>query len=119
MEHALFFVYGPDGNGKSVFLNTVENIMGGYATRATMEAFTASKSSYDRHTTDIAMLASARLVTLSETEDGRFWKESLVKSMTGGDKITARFMRKDNFTFTPQFKLIVTSNNKTKNRKSG
>jgi len=113
-EHALFFVYGPGGNGKSVFLNTIENIMGGYAARATMEVFTASKSGFDRHTTDIAMLAGARLVTLSETEEGRVWRESLVKSMTGGDKVTARFMRKDNFTFAPQFKLMVASNNKPK-----
>ena len=111
-EHALFFVYGAGGNGKSVFLNTIENVLGDYAVRATMDVFTSSKSAFDKHTTDIAMLAGARLVSLSETEEGRSWKESLVKSMTGGDKQTARFMRRDNFTFQPQFKLVVVSNNK-------
>ena len=113
-EHALFFAYGSGGNGKSVFLNAIENVMDGYAARATANVFTASKSGYDKHTTDIAMFAGARVVTLSETEEGRSWNEALVKTMTGGDKITARFMRKDNFTYKPQFKLIVASNNKPK-----
>jgi len=113
-EQALFFIYGPGGNGKGVFLNTLANIMGDYAVQATMDVLTTSKSGYSGHPTDIAMLAGARLVKLSETEEGRSWKESLVKSLTGGDEITSRFMRTDNFTFLPQFKLIVTSNNRPK-----
>ena len=107
-EHALFFIYGPGGNGKSVFLNTVVNIMGDYAKTAAMNTFTASKS--DRHTTDIAMLRGARLVTASETEEGRAWNEPLIKQLTGGDRITARFMRQDNFSFAPQFKIVIIGN---------
>jgi len=107
-EHALFFVYGPGGNGKSVFLNTLTNILGDYATTAAMDTFTASKS--DKHPTDLAMLKGARLVCASETEEGRAWAESRIKQLTGGDKITARFMRQDFFTFQPQFKLIIIGN---------
>lgn len=107
-EHALAFVYGPGGNGKSVFLNTATAIMGDYAVTAAMETFTASKQ--DRHSTELAMLNGARLVTASETEEGRAWAEARVKHMTGGDPITARFMKKDNFTFKPQFKLTIAGN---------
>lgn len=109
-EHALLFGYGPGGNGKSVFLNTVAHIMGDYALTAGMETFTASKN--DRHTTELARLRGARLVTASETEEGRAWAEARVKQMTGGDPITARFMRQDDFTFTPHFKLTIVGNNK-------
>jgi putative DNA primase/helicase len=109
-EHALVFVYGPGGNGKSVFLNIVTSILQGYATTAAMDAFTASSS--DKHPTDLAMLRGARLVTASETEDGRAWAESRVKQMTGGDRISARFMRQDFFEFTPQFKLTIVGNHK-------
>jgi len=107
-EHALFFVYGPGGNGKSVFLNTLTNILADYATTAAMDTFTASKA--DRHPTDLAMLRGARLVCASETEEGRAWAESRIKQLTGGDKISARFMRQDFFTFTPSFKLIIIGN---------
>jgi P4 family phage/plasmid primase-like protien len=107
-EHALSFVYGPGGNGKSVFLNTITGILGDYAVTAAMETFTASK--YDRHSTEVAMLRGARLVTASETEEGRAWAEARIKQMTGGDPITARFMRKDNFTFRPNFKLMIAGN---------
>jgi putative DNA primase/helicase len=107
-EHALLFVYGPGGNGKSVFLNTVTGILGDYATTASMDAFTASKS--DRHPTDLAMLRGARLVSASETEQGRPWAESRIKQLTGGDRVSARFMRQDFFTYLPQFKLIVVGN---------
>lgn len=107
-EHALFFIYGPGGNGKSVFLDTLNYVLGDYATTAGMDTFTASRN--DRHPTDLAMLKGARLVSASETEEGRAWAESRIKQMTGGDKISARFMRQDFFTFTPQFKLVIVGN---------
>ena len=109
-EHALFFAYGTGGNGKGVLLNTVTAILGGYASVASIETFTASSS--DRHPTDLAMLRGARLVTAQETEEGRRWAESRIKALTGGDPITARFMRQDFFTFLPAFKLVVAGNHK-------
>jgi putative DNA primase/helicase len=109
-EHALFFIYGGGGNGKSVFLNTVSHIMLDYATMAAMDTFTASRS--DKHPTDLAMLRGARLVTASETEEGKAWAEARIKSLTGGDTISARFMRQDFFSFKPQFKLVIIGNHK-------
>lgn len=107
-EHALIFLHGLAGTGKTVFLNTLAAILGDYAVTAAMETFTASK--YDRHSTELAMLRGARLVTASETEEGRSWAEARIKQITGGDPITARFMRQDNFTFRPQFKLTIVGN---------
>jgi P4 family phage/plasmid primase-like protien len=109
-EHALFFIYGPGGNGKGVFLNTLTNILADYATTAAMDTFTASQ--FDKHPTDMAMLKGARLVSVSETEEGRPWAEARIKTMTGGDPITARFMRMDFFTYKPQFKLLIVGNHK-------
>ena len=104
------FGFGNGGNGKGVWLNTVAGIMADYATTAAMETFTASK--FDRHPTELAMLRGARMVTASETEEGRSWAESRIKQMTGGDPITARFMQKDFFTFQPNFKLTIIGNHK-------
>ena len=109
-EHALVFVYGPGGNGKSVFLNVVTAILAEYAATSAMDTFTASHG--DKHPTDLAMLRGARLVTASETEEGRPWAEARIKQLTGGDRISARFMRQDFFEFTPQFKLMIVGNHK-------
>ncbi len=109
-DHALFFLYGTGRNGKGVFLNTITRILADYAVVASIETFTASYT--DRHTTDLAMLRGARLVSAQETEEGRRWAESRIKALTGGDPITARFMRQDNFTFQPQFKLIIAGNHR-------
>lgn len=109
-EECLFFVHGSGGNGKGTFINTIQWILNDYAAVASMETFTESRN--ERHTTDLAMLQGARLVTAQETEEGKRWAESRLKSITGGDPITARFMRADNFTFTPQFKLLIAGNNK-------
>lgn len=109
-EHALFFIHGAGGNGKSVFLNTLARVFGAYAATAAMDTFTATYS--DRHPTDLAMLNGARLVTASETEDGKAWAESRIKQLTGGDPITARFMRRDFFTYQPRFKLVIIGNHK-------
>jgi len=109
-EHALFFLHGSGANGKSTFLNVLTRVFGDYATDAPMETFTVSSS--DRHPTELAMLRGARLVTAVETEEGRRWAESRIKQLTGGDRITARFMRQDFFTFRPQFKLLIAGNHR-------
>jgi P4 family phage/plasmid primase-like protien len=109
-EQHLTFIYGAGGNGKGTFLNTVTDILGDYARTADMNTFTASRN--EKHSTDIAMLAGARLVSASETEAGKRWDESKVKLLTGGDKVTARFMRQDNFFFYPQFKLVFIGNHR-------
>jgi P4 family phage/plasmid primase-like protien len=109
-EHALLFIYGPGGNGKSVLINTLANILGDYATNAAMDILMASR--FEKHSTDLAMLRGARMVMASETEEGRSWAEARIKAMTGGDRITARFMRQDNVQYTPQFKLTLVGNHK-------
>ncbi|MGB6078637.1 MAG: phage/plasmid primase, P4 family [Xanthobacteraceae bacterium] len=109
-EQALFFAHGFGGNGKGVFFRTVTEIMGDYHRTAGIETFTAS--SFDRHTTELAALHAARLVTSSETEEGRKWAEARIKQLTGADPIEARFMRQDSFTFVPKFKLLISGNHK-------
>lgn len=108
--HAMFFFYGTGGNGKGTFLNTIAHLLGDYAKTAPIGAFTASK--FERHSTELAMLQGARLVSAQETEEGRRWDEAKIKALTGGDTITARFMQKDNFEFRPQFKLLIAGNHK-------
>lgn len=109
-EQQLTFVHGSGGNGKGVFLNVLGEILNDYHHRAAMDVFTASHS--DKHSTGVAALVGMRLVTASETSAGKRWDEALVKSLTGGDPISARFMRQDNFTFLPQFKLLFIGNHK-------
>jgi putative DNA primase/helicase len=109
-EHALFFFQGPGGSGKSTFVNTLHDLMGSYSTTVMVEALMASPT--DSHSTDIASLRGARLVVASETESHRGWKEARIKQLTGGDPISARFMRGDPFEFRFIGKLMVTGNQK-------
>jgi putative DNA primase/helicase len=109
-EHVFVFTYGTGANGKSTFINTIRGILGDYTTIADMSTFLASNS--ERHPTDLAKLRGARLVVAIETQKGRRWDETKIKALTGGDKITARFMRQDFFDFTPTFKLMVSGNHK-------
>lgn len=108
--HALFFLFGTGANGKSVTIDTVSGILNDYHRTAAIETFTASNS--ERHPTDLAGLRGARLVSAVETEEGRRWAESRIKTLTGGDRIAARFMRQDYFEFSPQFKLVIAGNHK-------
>jgi putative DNA primase/helicase len=109
-EHVIFFIFGPGGNGKSIFLNTLNGLMGNYGAVAAADTFMASHN--DKHPTSLAMLCGARFVSVSETEEGRSWAEARLKALSGGDPITAHYMRKDDFTFSPQFKLMIASNHK-------
>jgi putative DNA primase/helicase len=109
-EQAIFFAYGCGQNGKGVFLQTIGRIMGDYCKTAAIETFTESKA--DRHPTELARLHNARLVTASETEGGKHWAESRLKMLTGGDSVTAHFMRKDDFEYIPRFKPFFSGNHK-------
>jgi putative DNA primase/helicase len=109
-EHAMFFLYGLGANGKTVLLSTVTGILGEYHRVAPMEMLLASK--YDRHPTELAGLVGKRLVTASEMDQGRRCAEAKLKTLTGGECVSARFMGRDFFEFAPQFKLVVAGNHK-------
>ena len=109
-EECLFYFYGPGGNGKGTLIGALHEILGDYASSAAMDTFLQTK--FERHSTDLAMLRGTRLVIASETQQGRAWDEQRVKSLTGGDVITARFMRQDNFSYKPSFKLLLFGNHK-------
>ena len=109
-EHAIFFGHGSGANGKSTTFETVAHVLGDYARTAPIELFQYSPN--DRHPTELAMLQGARFLTASETEEGRGWAESKIKTLTGGERIAARFMRQDYFEYIPQFKPWLTGNHK-------
>lgn len=108
-EHVVIIFHGRvGGEGKTLMLGAIAGAMGDYATSAPMDTFTVTQG--ERHPTELAGLAAARLVIASEIEEGRRWDEAKLKAISGGDKITARFMRGDFFTFQPQFTLIIATN---------
>lgn len=109
-EESLEFFYGPGGNGKGVVMGAILEIAGTYGRQASMETFL--KAPGGRHPTDLASLVGARVVMAAESAEGSRWDEQRVKMATGRDRISARFMKKDFFEFTPQFTLLIASNHK-------
>ena len=106
----LLFLYGAGANGKSVFLRTLQTLLGPYSSQADSELLLARRG--EAHPTGVADLHGARLVVAQETEAGRKLAESLVKQLTGGDLMKARFMRRDFFTFQPVAKIWLASNHR-------
>lgn len=109
-EHALFFLYGRGRNGKSTFLNTLLYVLGDYG--ITINADLLTSKNQDEHPTGVADLHGRRFVSTIEVEDGRRMAESLVKTLTGGDRIRARRMRQDFYEFDPTHKLFLAANHK-------
>lgn len=107
-EHKLLFFHGSGRNGKSVFLNTLLDIWGDYGRRVPAATFLNSQT--ERHPTDIAGLQGVRLAVASELPRGKTWDEAVIKDLTGGDRMTARFMRQDFFEFEPQLTLMIAGN---------
>jgi putative DNA primase/helicase len=109
-EQMFAFFYGPGGNGKGVFLKTLLRVLGDYGYTAPMATFVSSGQ--ERHPTELAAMCGTRMVTASETQAGRNWDEARVKALSGGDPVTAHFMRQDDFTYDPTFKLLFAGNHK-------
>jgi putative DNA primase/helicase len=92
-EQCLWLLYGTGSNGKSTFLGTLLKLLDDYGWQSVPELLLMKK--HDAHPTERADLFGRRLVCTIEVEQGRRWAESLLKQLTGGDKITARRMRED------------------------
>lgn len=116
-EQCLAFLYGTGQNGKGVFITTLAQILGDYASTADADVF--MEQDQTRHPTEMARLRGARLVTVDETDNSKRWNEKRIKRITGGGRIEARFMRQDDFEFTPQFKLLIAGNHKPQLRGVG
>jgi putative DNA primase/helicase len=109
-EHALFFLFGGGCNGKSTFIETILEALGEYGMAAPPHILATRRN--EPHATELASLWKKRVVVSSEFEEGKAWDSTKVKSLTGGDAITARRMREDFWTFDPTHKLFVTANAK-------
>ena len=111
IEQIMFVLYGSGRNGKSIFLETIGNIMGNYA--KTIQASTLLvKQNSGGPNSDIARLAGARLITSSEPNEGLRLDEGLVKQLTGGDRVVARQLYGQEFEFDPEFKIWLATNHK-------
>ena len=109
-EHAFFIAYGAGSNGKSTLLDAIHGLLGAYAGRVPAELLMARRG--EHHPTERATLYGKRFVSSSETGEGRWLAEGLVKSLTGGDPIECRRMREDFWEFRPTHKLWLATNHK-------
>ncbi|WP_168185838.1 phage/plasmid primase, P4 family [Magnetospirillum sp. ME-1] len=109
-DRSLLIFWGDGDNGKSVLLETVKAILGEgqYALTAAPSLLLQQRG--DAIPNDLAALAGARLVTASETDRNQKFAVSRVKNITGDERVTARFMRKEFFSYQPQAKLNLATN---------
>lgn len=110
-DHVMPVAYGVGANGKSTIIGALLDVFGfDYAMKSSPDMFMAKKT--DSHPTDRADLFGKRLVVAIETEAGRRLNETMVKELTGGDRIRARRMREDFWEFSPTHTLIMATNHK-------
>mgnify|MGYP000014225589 FL=1 len=112
-EQCMYFLYGNGSNGKSTFMATLTKILGDYAANAQPETLMMrDKTGGAQARSDIARLEGSRMVSTFEPNAGVRLDEGMVKQMTGGDKITARYLYKADFEFLPEFKILMATNYK-------
>ena len=110
-EHVAFVFHGAGCNGKTVFTETIKHLLGDLAVTASFDSFVRSRGDRGPRN-DLARLHRARLVTASESGEGRKLDEATVKTLSGGDTVTARFLYGEHFEFRPHFKLAMITNHR-------
>ncbi|MBM3189619.1 MAG: hypothetical protein FJZ90_12955, partial [Chloroflexi bacterium] len=117
-EQCFFLCHGDGNNGKSVFLETLRSILGEYAQNTAFATFEDQGKGGRSVPNDLASLHGARLITASEVADNKRLNEARIKSLTGQDPVTARFLFSEFFTFRPAFKLWLAANHKPQIRET-
>ncbi len=113
-EQIFTLLYGVGSNGKSTFLNALHGVLGEYGQATPADTFLPRKSG--TATNDLARLAGVRFVSAIEVESGRRLAEALVKAMTGGDRVPARFLYGEFFEYVPVYKPVLAVNHLPKIR---
>lgn len=108
--HVLPILYGLGANGKSTLVGAVTHALGEYGDAADPDLLTAR--SFAAHPTGTADLFGLRLAVLHESDQGRRLAEGTVKRLTGGDRVKARRMREDFWSFTPSHTFVMLTNHK-------
>lgn len=111
-EQCMFILHGFGRNGKSVFLDIINEIMGDYATNIQPQTIMVKTGLQSSANSDVARLKGSRFVTTTEPNEGMRFDEGLIKQITGGDKVTARFLFENEFEFNPEFKIWIATNHK-------
>jgi putative DNA primase/helicase len=109
-EQCLFIFYGSGANGKSTFLQTMSYVLGDYSMSTPTETLLVKRSGAIPN--DVARLKGARFVIACEADAENRLAESLIKQMTGGDSISARFLHQEWFDFEPTHKVFFGTNHK-------
>ena len=107
LEHIMPIFFGNGRNGKGVFTEVMQHVLGDYAVPAARDLFTSAPGAHSTSQTD---LMGARLVFINETEEGAKLSEALVKDATGGGIHTARRMRRDNIRFRRSWLPVMVTN---------
>src|SRR5262245_31431488 len=110
IEHLLPIFCGVGANGKSTFVGAALGALGDYAGPADPDLLTAR--TFDAHPTGTADLFGMRIAVLHETDAGRPLAEGTVKRLTGGDRLKARRMREDFWSFEPSHTFVMLTNHK-------
>ncbi|MCG3197109.1 MAG: hypothetical protein GHCLOJNM_01593 [bacterium] len=111
-EQRLVVMHGDGANGKSVLLSVVQRVMGEYARRSSSQLVTVSRYAGGKPPGEVAALNGVRLAVVVELDDRAELDEGLIKSLTGGDDVNARFLYHDTHTFRPTAKLVLCSNHR-------
>lgn len=109
-EQVIFLLWGSGANGKSTFVETIMTMLGDHAIKTQAETLLAKRENAIPN--DVAALRGARLVAAVESEEGRRLAEVRVKELTGGDTVSARFMRAEWFAFKPVCKIWLATNHR-------
>ncbi len=109
-EECMFYAEGPTRSGKGTFaLSQLELLGYPLATSVDFSTFTAKRDGNSQNF-DLADLRAARLIVAAESGRYSSLNEAVVKNITGNDQIRCAHKHRDFFTYTPQFKIWLSSN---------
>jgi P4 family phage/plasmid primase-like protien len=109
LNHNMLVIHGSGGNGKGALCRTIQKCLGNYAIEASRDL--VIDSAKNKHKTALYDLMGKRIWFVSEISPGEAWNEAQVKSLTGGDQISANRMHHDMEYFYPEGTFIVATNN--------
>jgi len=110
----LFILYGSETrNGKSTFISSISDMLGnteGYASSSNPDMIALRKRDSRSASEDLARLCGCRFLSINEPPKEMILDVSLVKTLTGNDRISVRRLYENSFEYKPAFTMFINTN---------
>lgn len=111
-EQLFFILFGEGANGKTKLVTLINGAFGDLAVEVQVTVFTREQAGSEKANPELVKTKGARVITTSEPSEGDVFNMSVIKYMSGSERVTGRSLFQNPVSFQSTAFCFVQTNNR-------